>query len=75
MTLEFNQVASVGVNVVSPETDAADVAFSAAADQIGGVDAPLRPRGRRLIALRQQHSQLCDWLLNSRTNDVVLWKH
>lgn len=37
MTLEFNQVASVGVNVVSPETDAAVVAFSAAADQIGGV--------------------------------------
>lgn len=27
----------MGVNVVSPETDAAVVAFSAAADQIGGV--------------------------------------
>lgn len=56
MTLEFNQVASVGVNVVSPETDAAVVAFSAAADQIGGVDAPLRPRGRRLIANRPSDS-------------------
>lgn len=46
----------MGVNVVSPETDAADVAFSAAADQIGGVDAPLRPRGRSLIANRPSDS-------------------
>lgn len=47
----------MGVNVVSLETDAADVAFSAAAaDQIGGVDAALRPRGRRLIASRPSDS-------------------